>query len=126
MRRVRRRSCSWRENPVQPDPATCRPTRPMPVIAFAGDKDTTNPIEGGGEGYWQYSMRAAEDRWAETLPMRSSAKDALGGRGVYEERHSDCRAGADVIGVITVGAGHDWVADNEAMWAFLSGYRLAP
>ena len=38
-------------DPTRPDPATCHPSRPMPVIAFAGDHDTTNPIQGGGAGY---------------------------------------------------------------------------
>jgi len=37
----------------------------MPVIAFAGDKDTVNPIEGGGAGYRQYTMHAALQHWAE-------------------------------------------------------------
>lgn len=49
-------------DPSRPDPATCRPAKPMPVIAFAGAKDSTNPIRGGGAGYWQYDMHAAEMR----------------------------------------------------------------
>ena len=51
-------------DPQQPDPATCHPSRPMPVMAFAGSADTTNPIAGGGSSYWQYPMRTAEARWA--------------------------------------------------------------
>lgn len=34
------------EDPSRPDPATCRPDAPMPVIAFAGDADQTNPTQG--------------------------------------------------------------------------------
>ena len=49
---------------TRPDPATCTPKHPMPVIAFAGDADGTNPVQGGGAGYWQYTMEAAEARWA--------------------------------------------------------------
>jgi polyhydroxybutyrate depolymerase len=30
---------------------------------------------------------------------------------------------ADVVGRITVGAGHTWVADNDAMWAFFARHR---
>ena len=111
-------------DPQRPDPATCRPSRPVPVIAFAGDKDTTNPIEGGGAPYWQYSMRAAEARWAAldgcapTLARRAVTAQ------VYEESFAGCRAGAAVVARITIGGTHDWVVDNEAMWAFLARYRL--
>lgn len=112
-------------DPQRPDPATCRPSRPMPVIAFAGDRDTTNPIGGGGAGYWQYPMSAALARWAELDGCQgaSTVSDLAG--GTREERYSQCRAGAEVVGRIAVGRGHEWVADNEAMWAFLSRYRRA-
>ena len=113
-------------DPRKPDPSTCAPSRPMPIIAFAGDKDTTNPIEGGGAPYWQYSMAAAEARWAALdgcvapLPRRTVSER------VYQEGYDHCRAGAEVIARITIGGTHDWVVDNEAMWAFLSKYRRMP
>jgi len=110
-------------DPQTPDPATCQPSRPMPVIAFAGDKDTTNPIEGGGAGYWQYTMHAAEQRWAQLNGCTASPATQWVTTGVYEERYTGCREGADVAGRITVGGRHQWVVDNEAMWAFLSRYR---
>ena len=106
-----------------PDPATCRPSRPVPVIAFAGDKDTTNPIEGGGAGYWQYTMHAAEQRWAQLNGCTAAPTTQWVATGVYEERYSGCRDGADVTGRITVGGTHTWLADNEAMWTFLSDHR---
>ena len=110
-------------DPNTPDPATCRPSRPMPIIAFAGDADMTNPIQGGGATYWQYPMAAAESRWAAlngcAAPLpRSTIREA-----VYQEGYRDCRAGADVVARITIGGTHEWLADNEAMWAFLSRYR---
>ncbi|RYD58817.1 MAG: polyhydroxybutyrate depolymerase, partial [Sphingomonadales bacterium] len=106
-----------------PDSSTCRPTRVVPVIAFAGDADTTNPIQGGGAGYWQYTMHAAQARWADlnlcrTGPVRRDLSATL-----YEERYTHCRNGADVVGRITRGGGHSWVADNDAMWAFMSSFR---
>ncbi|HTM81646.1 alpha/beta hydrolase family esterase [Asticcacaulis sp.] len=110
-------------DPTKPDPATCKPSRPMPVIAFAGDKDTTNPIEGGGAGYWQYTMHAAEQRWAQLNGCAAAPTTEWVATGVYEERYTGCRGGADVAGRITVGGKHQWVVDNEAMWAFLSHYR---
>lgn len=106
-----------------PDPATCRPSRPMPVIAFAGDADGTNPIQGGGAGYWQYTMATALRRWADldlcrTGPVQRDLTDKL-----YEVRYANCRAGTEVAGRITRGAGHVWAADNDAMWAFFARYR---
>lgn len=110
-------------NPRTPDPATCRPSRPMPVIAFAGDADKTNPIQGGGAGYWQYTMHAAESRWADLNLCRTGPSTRDLTPTLYEERYSSCRAGADVVGRITRGGTHMWLADNEAMWAFLSRYQ---
>ncbi|MES2986567.1 MAG: PHB depolymerase family esterase [Pseudomonadota bacterium] len=110
-------------NPRVPDPATCKPVLPMPVIAFAGDADTTNPIQGGGTGYWQYTMHTAQSRWADLNTCRSGPVTRDIGPALYEERYTNCRSGADVVGRIERGGKHVWLADNEAMWAFLSRYR---
>lgn len=109
-------------DPRFPDPATCAPARPMPVIAFAGGKDTTNPVEGGGAPYWQYPMARAEGRWADLngcrrpLPQRTVA-------GVIQRGYTDCRSRADVAARISPEAGHIWTADNDAMWTFLARHR---
>jgi polyhydroxybutyrate depolymerase len=111
-------------DPQRPDPASCHPSRPMPVIAFAGDKDRTNPIEGGGASYWQYSMHAAEARWAALNGCTPGFARRAVTASVYEESFGGCRAGSAMVARITIGGTHDWVVDNEAMWAFLSRYRL--
>ncbi len=109
-----------RGQPGKPDPATCRPARPVPVITFAGDQDTTNPIAGGGAPYWQYPMRQALERWA-TINGCARARETFRiSSHVYEERYSGCRAQAEVVAQVTEGGGHEWLADNEVMWAFLS------
>lgn len=110
-------------DPQRPDPATCHPARPMPVMAFAGSADTTNPIAGGGASYWQYSMHAAEARWAAIDGCRKPLATRTLSATVSEEIYRGCRAHAEVIGRVTLGAGHVWVADNEAMWAFFARYR---
>jgi polyhydroxybutyrate depolymerase len=114
-------------DPARPDPSTCRPSRPMPVIAFAGTADTTNPIAGGGAGYWQYSMHAAEQRWAALDHCTAAPATAwvVPGR-IYEERYGDCAGGAEVAARISVGKGHAWVVDNDALWAFVSRHRRQP
>ncbi|HVJ02018.1 MAG TPA: PHB depolymerase family esterase [Sphingomonas sp.] len=110
-------------DPRFPDPATCTPSRPVPVIAFAGDKDRTNPVEGGGAGYWQYPMRTAEARWGDLDACRRPLSGRTLADGVVERGYADCDGGAEVIARITPGAGHVWTADNEAMWAFFTRYR---
>ena len=114
-----------RDDPVAPDPATCRPARPVPVMAFAGDADTTNPIAGGGAPYWRYSMDAALRRWAALDGCAAPAPTRWISATVYEQRYVACRAGAEVVARVTVGGGHSFaVADNEAMWRFLSRHAL--
>jgi polyhydroxybutyrate depolymerase len=112
-----------RKDPKTPDPETCEPSHALPVMAFAGDKDTTNPIQGGGTGYWQYTMHAAEQRWAQLNGCVASPTTQWVAPGIYEERYSGCRNGADVAGRITVGGDHSWVADNDAMWTFFSAFQ---
>lgn len=106
-----------------PDAATCTPSKPMPVIAFAGGKDTTNPIEGGGAGYWQYTMRKAEARWADLNACRLPRAERVLDSGVIERGYVGCRGGAEVVARIMPEAGHVWAADNEAMWAFFARHR---
>lgn len=110
-------------DPQRPDPASCAPTRPMPVIAFAGGKDTTNPIAGGGAGYWQYPMRAAEARWAALDGCRAVPVARALYSGVFERRYAPCRGGAEVVARIKPEAGHEWVADNDLMWGFFARHR---
>lgn len=110
-------------NPRVPDPATCNPARAVPVIAFAGDADKTNPIQGGGAGYWQYTMATALSRWADLDLCRTGPAQRDLDAKRYEIRYADCRAGTEVIGRVTRGAGHVWAVDNDAMWAFFARYR---
>ena len=87
-----------KDRPQEPDAATCRPLRPMPVIAFAGDADTTNPIQGGGAGYWSYTMHAAEQRWAQLNGCTQVRDTRWIADKVYEEGYAACRDGAfDVL-----------------------------
>jgi polyhydroxybutyrate depolymerase len=110
-------------NPRMPDPATCRPSRPVPVLAFAGDKDTTNPIEGGGSPYWQYPMSAALSRWAGLDGCHGKPVSSTLTNGRTELRYGNCRAGAEVVGDVLLGAGHSWTADNQAMVAFFARHH---
>ncbi|WP_184059783.1 alpha/beta hydrolase family esterase [Sphingomonas aerophila] len=105
---------------TQADPMTCRPRVPLPILTFAGDADTTNPISGGGASYWQYGQAIALQRWA--VLNRCSAPYARNlSATVYEQGYVGCQGGATVAARVTRGGQHSWsVVDNEAMWAFLS------
>ena len=108
---------------TRPDPATCTPKHPMPVIAFAGDADGTNPVQGGGAGYWQYTMEAAEARWAALNGCTAGPLRRDLAANLYERLHTQCRARAEVAAHILRGGGHVWTADNDAMWRFFARYR---
>ena len=106
------------DDPSRPDPATCSPSAPMPVIAFAGDADQTNPTQGGGAPYWSYPMHAALQRWAQLNGCTGPEPTIWVGGNIYEERYAVCADDAQVIARMTIGGGHFWLADEEAMWAF--------
>lgn len=110
-------------DPTQADPATCRGGAPLPVLAFSGDADKTNPIAGGGAPYWQYPQTAALQRWAAlngcTKPYARTV-DA----SVYEQGYAQCRGDTTVAARVVRGGAHSWtVVDNEAMWAFFARHR---
>ncbi|MGV3580661.1 alpha/beta hydrolase family esterase [Brevundimonas sp.] len=110
------------EDPSQPDPETCTPKTPVPVIAFAGDADTTNPTQGGGAPYWSYPMHAALQRWAQLNGCGAPSPTVWVAPAIYEERYAACADDTQVVSRMTVGGGHFWLADEEAMWAFFARY----
>lgn len=110
------------EDEARPDPETCTPEAPVPVIAFAGDADRTNPTQGGGAPYWSYSMHAALQRWAQLNGCAGPAPTIWVAENIYEERYPACADDAQVVARMTVGGGHFWLADEEAMWAFFTGH----
>ena len=94
----------------------------MPVISFAGDADTTNPPGGGGAPYWGYSLDAALARWAEIDGCEAAPKhDETPYWSIV--RFTGCRDGADVVSYVAKGRGHEWLADNDWIWAFLRRFR---
>ena len=113
-------------NPDQPDPDSCKPDHSMPILAFAGGMDRTNPINGGAGARWGYGMHAAEQRWAALNRCKQAPTTSWIAPGIYEEYYGGCANGAEVRARVTTDAGHSWVADNEALWQFLSRHRREP
>jgi polyhydroxybutyrate depolymerase len=107
-------------DPARADPASCRAGAPLPILAFSGDADATNPIAGGGASYWQYPQTVALQRWA-TLNGCTRPYVRNVATGIYEQGYARCRRDATVAARVMRGGRHGWsVVDNEAMWAFLS------
>jgi len=107
----------------RPDPADCRPARPMPILSYSGDRDTVNPIAGGGPGYWLYSLEAAEARWAALDGCKPEPLRRQVSATVSEKVFTGCRGGVEFASRLVAGGEHVWLADNEAMWSFLSRWR---
>jgi polyhydroxybutyrate depolymerase len=125
-----------------PDPATCTPSRPMPVIAFAGTADPVNPYAGGGAPYWQYGTETALARWAELNHCRQ-ARVSVVTEHVSKVSYFACRRHAEVVLYRVTGGGHTWpgseafiplepflgpvtfeIDASELIWRFFDRHRL--
>jgi polyhydroxybutyrate depolymerase len=105
---------------TQPDATTCQPDRPMPVAALHGERDTTNPYEGGGSKYWRYSVPVAMERWAELNHCQRKTADEAITTTVTLERWTSCREGADLLLYRSSVMGHTWPGDTSTMGTVLA------
>ncbi|AEV84760.1 feruloyl esterase [Actinoplanes sp. SE50] len=127
------------QNTAQPDPASCNPARPVPVIAFHGQQDTTNPYPGGGSEYWQYSVPVAQARWAAINRCTTGPTTAPVTTHVTRTNYLGCANGADVVLYSISDGGHTWpgtpvsngngnttqeINANTLMWQFFQRFQL--
>lgn len=98
---------------VTPDPATCAPSRAVPVITFNGTTDPVNPFTGGGAPYWGYGAIAASDRWAEINGCRTT-KTTNVTQSVSLTTHQGCSKNAVVQQYVIDGGGHTWPGADPA------------
>lgn len=104
---------------------SCRPTRPIGIIAFVGAMDRTNPIEGGEGLRWGYSMLQALQRWGVLNECRTTQATIWIKSFRYRQGYSGCLNGVRVEAIVDRDGGHEWrVADNDAMLSFLLAHRL--
>jgi polyhydroxybutyrate depolymerase len=113
-------------------PGPCSDARSMPILAFHGTADPTNPYAGGGQPYWGTSVESAIDGWAshngcgarrESPVAPSVAQLAYGGGGC-----------ADVVLYRIDGFGHAWPGQiypdpksgtaNALLWSFFRNHPL--
>jgi|GEM_PF-378885 len=125
-------------NTSQPDGAACRPTRAVPVIAFHGQQDYTNPYDGGGSAVWQYSVPAAQQRWATLNGCGPTPTTVAVSSHVSRLTYSGCRDGADVVLYRISNGGHTWpgtpqpspgngtttqeIDANALLWSFFASH----
>jgi polyhydroxybutyrate depolymerase len=113
---------------AEPDPATCNPIRPLPVIALHGTADKTNPYNGGGQPDWQYSVPQAIARWAELLGCQAQEVVTSFSPTVDLISHPGCRGYSSITLYRVNGGEHVWfdgeikasqvVTDTIARYAF--------
>lgn len=124
-----------------PDPTTCAPTRPLPVISFGGTADPVNPFSGGGAPYWRYGIPAAQERWAEINRCKLGPVSTQVTENVSRVSYSACQQNAAVDLYVVEGGGHTWpgadpasfpnavvtqeISANELMWTFFRNPQLS-
>ncbi|MDR6200489.1 polyhydroxybutyrate depolymerase [Microbacterium sp. SORGH_AS428] len=105
-----------------PDPATCDPAEGTPVLGFAGTADPINPYDGGGAGYWQYSVPTAVERWAAIDGCGEPRVDSPAA-GVSVTTYTECVDGP-VVSYVVDGMGHTWpgrALETQAGYASVLG-----
>lgn len=90
-----------------PDATSCKPARPLSIMAFHGVKDESNPYAGGGKAYWQYGFRAALQRWTELDGCKGKATAETAG-GVTFSLYDACGKGARIATFEFAEGTHDW------------------
>jgi len=121
---------------TRPDTGSCQPGRGVPVIAFHGQQDATNPYAGGGSDVWRYSVPAAQQRWAAIDGCGTTPTTTAVSTHVNRIAYTGC--GADVVLYAVSDGGHTWpgaptesagngtttreIDANTLMWQFFQRY----
>ena len=109
-----------------PARSTCRPARPVPVIAFHGTADQTNPYQGNDDPRWGYSVPVALARWANIDGCGRPPATRRVTSTVDSITYPRCRGGSAVVLLREEGAEHTWpdgsspgeLNASPRMWAF--------
>ena len=96
--------------------AQCKPSRPMPVIAFHGDEDPIVPYLGAGSTGYYFTLLPAPDWaawWAEHNRCSETSTVSQASE-VDRTDYQDCDDGADVVFYTIFGGGHTWPGDPSS------------
>jgi polyhydroxybutyrate depolymerase len=114
-------------------PGPCSEARSMPILAFHGSADRTNPYAGGGEAYWGTSVESALDGWGQHNGCGPRRERSVA-PSVAELAYGGGDGCAEVLLYRIDGFGHSWPgaiypdrADGSAnalLWAFFESHSL--
>jgi polyhydroxybutyrate depolymerase len=124
--------------------AECKPSRPVPVIAFHGTSDRIVPYSGSPSTLFHWSLPAIPD-WVQQWARRNGCDDQpveLPSSGEARgTRYTHCDRDADVVFYTIEGGGHAWpggeampeiivghttqdIDATELMWEFFTHYSM--
>lgn len=96
-----------------PDRSTCRPSRPVSVLAFHGTTDEVNPYAGDDDPRWGYGVEPALAAWGRYDRCRRGPST----RTVTETEsliaYRSCRGRATVGLYRATGTGHTWPGNDQ-------------
>ncbi|MCS7478469.1 glycosyl hydrolase [Umezawaea endophytica] len=126
-------------NTTRPETQSCQPGRGVPVVAFHGRQDATNPYDGGGSDVWKYSVPAAQQRWATIGGCGANPATAQVSSHVSRSTYTGCGQGAEVVLYSVSDGGHTWpgapsesagngtttreISANSLMWQFFQRFH---
>ncbi|NEA30210.1 PHB depolymerase family esterase [Streptomyces sp. SID13031] len=123
-------------DPMFAEVQTCAPNRPVPVITFHGDADTTNPYQGRATDLrWGYSTPLAVQSWAQLDRCTTGPAVVAVSPHVNRLTYTGCAGGAQVVLYKVAGGTHSWpgsAADSGAtkeieastlIWQFFQAHR---
>ncbi len=100
-------------DPNVPEVQSCRPRRPVPVITFHGDADTTNPYEGSDDPRWGYTVPLAAQTWARLNGCRSGPAEQQVSENVAKFSYTGCGADTEVTLYTITGGTHSWPGSDD-------------
>jgi polyhydroxybutyrate depolymerase len=101
----------------------CRPSRPMPVIAFHGNADELVPYEGGRLFVAPLPfapVRSWVDGWVARDGCAPGTTEAVSPH-VTRQAYTRCAGGSEVVFYTIDGGGHTWPG-GEDLPAFIAGH----
>jgi polyhydroxybutyrate depolymerase len=116
-----------------PEVEDCRPSRPVPIVTWHGQQDTTNPYLGSNDLRWGYAVPLAAQTWARLNDCRTGPRAETVTEHVTRLTYTDCRQGADVVLYRVSNGGHVWpgvtepgseINGSQILWDFFQRFRL--
>ncbi len=97
-----------------PRAEACRPSRPVPVVAFHGTADNLLPYEGLGQGKLMVPIPEWAANWAARNGCNATPAVTFQRGQVTGQTWGNCREGADVVLYTVEGGGHSWPGSDIA------------